>query len=41
LHLGPPAAWVQSTMTESKIQVLVDRGLLRPKMEVEWRAVVE
>jgi hypothetical protein len=25
-------------MTEAKIQVLVDRGLLRPKMEVERRA---
>jgi hypothetical protein len=25
-------------MTEAKIQALVDRGLLRPKMEVEWRA---
>jgi hypothetical protein len=32
------AAWVQSTMTEAKIQALVDRGLLRPKTEVEWRA---
>jgi hypothetical protein len=28
----PQAAWVQSTMTEDKIQVLVDRVLLRPKM---------
>jgi hypothetical protein len=34
----PQAAWVQSTMTEAKIQALVDRGLLRPKMEMEWRA---
>jgi hypothetical protein len=34
----PQAAWVQSTMTETKIQALVDRGLLRPKAEVEWRA---
>jgi hypothetical protein len=25
-------------MTEAKIQALVDRGLLRPKTEVEWRA---
>jgi hypothetical protein len=25
-------------MTEEKIQVLVDRGLLRPKQEVEWNA---
>jgi hypothetical protein len=25
-------------MTEAKIQGLVDRGLLRPKTEVEWRA---
>jgi hypothetical protein len=34
----PQAAWVWSTMTDGKIQVLVDRGLLRPKTEVEWRA---
>jgi hypothetical protein len=34
----PQAAWVRSTMTEAKIQALVDRGLLRPKTEVEWRA---
>jgi hypothetical protein len=34
----PQAVWVRSTMTEAKIQALVDRGLLRPKMEVEWRA---
>jgi hypothetical protein len=36
--LDPQVAWVQSTMTEAKIQALVDRGLLRPKAEVEWRA---
>jgi hypothetical protein len=34
----PQAAWVRSTMTEAKNQALVDRGLLRPKTEVEWRA---
>jgi hypothetical protein len=34
----PWVAWVRSTMTEAKIQALVDRGLLRPKAEVEWRA---
>jgi hypothetical protein len=34
----PQAAWVRSTMTEAKIQALVDRGLLRSKTEVEWRA---
>jgi hypothetical protein len=34
----PQAAWVWSTMTEDKIQTLVDRGLLRPKTEVQWRA---
>jgi hypothetical protein len=34
----PLAAWVQSTTTEAKIQVLVDRGLLQPKTKVEWRA---
>jgi hypothetical protein len=27
-------------MTEAKIQALVDRGLLRLKAEVEWRAAV-
>jgi hypothetical protein len=30
--------WVRSTMTGAKIQALVDRGLLRSKVEVEWRA---
>jgi hypothetical protein len=35
----PQAVWVRSTMTEVKIQALVDRGLLRPKAEAEWRAV--
>jgi hypothetical protein len=34
----PRAAWVRSTMTEAKIQALVDRGLLRSKAEVEWKA---
>jgi hypothetical protein len=34
----PRAAWVRSIMTEAKIQALVDRGLLRPKAKVEWRA---
>jgi hypothetical protein len=34
------AAWVRSTMTETKIQALVDRGLVRTKAEVELRAVV-
>jgi hypothetical protein len=33
----PQEAWVRSMMTEAKIQALVDRGLLRPKTEVEWR----
>jgi hypothetical protein len=36
--LDPQAAWVRSTMIEAKIQALVDRGLFRSKMEVEWRA---
>jgi hypothetical protein len=34
---NPQAAWVRSTMTEAKIQVLVDHGLLRLKAKVEWR----
>jgi hypothetical protein len=37
--LDPQVAWVLSMMTEAKIQALVTRGLLRPKEEVEWRAV--
>jgi hypothetical protein len=36
----PQAAWVRSTMTEAKVQELVNRGLLCPKEEVEWRAAV-
>jgi hypothetical protein len=35
----PQIAWVRSMMTEAKIQALVDRGLLEPKAEVEWKAV--
>jgi hypothetical protein len=34
----PQTAWVWSMMTEAKIEALVNRGLLRPKEEVEWRA---
>jgi hypothetical protein len=34
----PQAVWVGSTMTEAMVQALVDRGLLRSKAEVEWRA---
>jgi hypothetical protein len=34
----PQTAWVRSIMSETKIQALVTRGLLRPKEEVEWRA---
>jgi hypothetical protein len=34
----PQTVWVRSTMTEAKIQALVNRRLLRPKAEVEWRA---
>jgi hypothetical protein len=33
----PQEVWVWSTMTEAKIQALVNRGLLQPKEEVEWR----
>jgi hypothetical protein len=36
----PCIVWVRSTMIEAKIQSLVDRGLLRPKAEVEWKAAV-
>jgi hypothetical protein len=34
----PQAVWVRSTMTEDKIQALVDHGLLQLKAEVDWRA---
>jgi hypothetical protein len=34
----PQTTWVRSMMIEDKIQALVDRGLLRPKAEVEWKA---
>jgi hypothetical protein len=34
----PRAVWVRLTMMETKIQALVDRGLLQPKAEVEWKA---
>jgi hypothetical protein len=34
----PHTAWVWSTMTEAKIQALVECRLLRPKAEVEWKA---
>jgi hypothetical protein len=34
----PHTVWVQSTMTGAKIQSFVDRGLLRSKEEVEWKA---
>jgi hypothetical protein len=33
----PQAVWIRSTMTEAKIQALVDRGLLRLKAEVKDR----
>jgi hypothetical protein len=34
----PRTVWEPSTMTEEKIQALVDRRLLMPKAEVEWKA---
>jgi hypothetical protein len=34
----PRTAWVRSTWTEAQIQASFDRGVLRPKVEVEWRA---
>jgi hypothetical protein len=33
----PRTVWVRSTLPEAKIQSLVDRTLLRPKAEVEWK----
>jgi hypothetical protein len=36
----PCAVCVRSTMTEAKIQALVDSEFLRPKVEVEWKTAV-
>jgi hypothetical protein len=33
----PRTVWFRSTLPEAKIQSLVDRTLLRPKAEVEWK----
>jgi hypothetical protein len=33
----PSTVWETSTMTEEQIQLLVDRGMLRPKLQVGWR----
>jgi hypothetical protein len=38
--LDPCVPWVRSTMKEAKIQALVERGLLRLKAEVQWKAAV-
>jgi hypothetical protein len=38
--LDPRTVSVRSSMTEAKIQSFVDRGLLRPQEEVEWKAAV-
>jgi hypothetical protein len=34
----PRMVWEPSAMTETKIQALMDRELLRPKVKVEWKA---
>jgi hypothetical protein len=36
----PCTVWVRSLMIKAKIQTLVDRRLLRPKAEVEWKLAV-
>jgi hypothetical protein len=36
----PRTVWVRSMMTEAKIHSFVDRSLLRPKEEEEWKAAV-
>jgi hypothetical protein len=33
----PCTVWEASTVTEEQIQLLADRGLLRPKSQVGWR----
>jgi hypothetical protein len=35
--LDPSTLWETSTVTEEQIQLLVDRGLLWPKSQFEWR----
>jgi hypothetical protein len=35
---APKTVWKLSEITKEKIQVFVNRGLLRPKAEVEWKA---
>jgi hypothetical protein len=37
--LDPSTVWETSSVTEEQIQSLVDRGLLRPKLQVGWRPV--
>ena len=37
---SPELVWTVSEITEERIQALVDRGLLRPKVELEWRTAV-
>jgi hypothetical protein len=36
----PRTVWESSTMTEVKIQALVDHGMLRPKVEMESKAPI-
>jgi hypothetical protein len=37
--LNPRTVWEPSTMAVEQILALADRGLLRPKTEVDWRRV--
>jgi hypothetical protein len=37
---NPSTVWETSIVTEEQIQSQVDRGLLRPKEQVEWRLAV-
>jgi hypothetical protein len=36
----PSTVWETSMVTEEQIQSLVDRGLLRPKLQMAWRPAV-
>lgn len=38
--LDPSTYWMKLVMMKERIQALVDRGLLRPKMLLEWKAYV-
>ena len=38
---APKKMWLRSELSEQGIQALVTQGLLKPKVEVEWKATLE